>query len=118
MLHFGILIQLKGMAHFLENVLGLIKGVCRINVPCLLIGTREYIVWIKKKKMTNLLVTRPFEIQDGGKEKYEDLRHIVKESNREIAKGHVTPREMKIDAKLAVLSTRKYDQVWPFSLGS
>ena len=41
-LHFDILIQLKGMAHFLENVLGLIKGVCRINVPCLLIGTREY----------------------------------------------------------------------------
>ena len=41
-LHFDILIQLKGTAHFLENVLGLIKGVCRINVPCLLIGTREY----------------------------------------------------------------------------
>ena len=40
-LHFDILIQLKGTAHFLENVLGLIKGVCRINVPCLLIGTRE-----------------------------------------------------------------------------
>ena len=42
-LHFDILIQLKGTAHFLENVLGLIKGVCRINVPCLLIGTREYV---------------------------------------------------------------------------
>ena len=41
-LHFDILIQLKGTAHFLENVLGLIKGVCQINVPCLLIGTREY----------------------------------------------------------------------------
>ena len=41
-LHFDILIQLKGTAYFLENVLGLIKGVCRINVPCLLIGTREY----------------------------------------------------------------------------
>ena len=40
-LHFDILIQLKGTAHFLENVLGLIKGVCRINIPCLLIGTRE-----------------------------------------------------------------------------
>ena len=26
----------------MENVLGLIKEVCRINVPCLLIGTREY----------------------------------------------------------------------------
>ena len=26
----------------MENVLGLIKGVCRINVLCLLIGTREY----------------------------------------------------------------------------
>ena len=31
-LHFDILIQLKGTAHFLENVLGLIKGVCRINI--------------------------------------------------------------------------------------
>ena len=41
-LHFDILIQLKGTAHFLENVLGLIKGVCRINVPCPLIVTREY----------------------------------------------------------------------------
>ncbi len=40
-LHFDILIQLKGTAHFLENVLGLIKEVCRINVSCLLIGTRE-----------------------------------------------------------------------------
>ena len=40
-LHFDILIQLKGTAHFLENVLGLIKVVCRINIPCLLIGTRE-----------------------------------------------------------------------------
>ena len=40
-LHFDILIQLKGTAHFLENVLGLIKGVCRINVPCLLIGKLE-----------------------------------------------------------------------------
>ena len=28
-LHFDILIQLKGMVHFLKNVLGLIKGVCR-----------------------------------------------------------------------------------------
>ena len=42
-LHFDILIQLNSTAHFLENVLGLIKGVCRINIPCLLIGTREYI---------------------------------------------------------------------------
>ena len=32
-LHFDILIQLKDTAHFLGNVLGLIKGVCRINVP-------------------------------------------------------------------------------------
>ena len=40
-LHFDILIQLKDTAHFLENVLGLVKEVCRINVPCLLIGKRE-----------------------------------------------------------------------------
>ena len=40
-LHFDILIQLNSTAHFSENVLGRIKGVCRINVPCLLIGTRE-----------------------------------------------------------------------------
>ena len=45
-LHFDILIQLKGTAHFLENVLGLIKGVCRINIPCLLIGTREQLMMI------------------------------------------------------------------------
>ena len=44
-LHFDILIQLKDTAHFLGNVLGLIKGVCRINVPCLLIGTREYLMY-------------------------------------------------------------------------
>ena len=43
-LHFDILIQLKGTAHFLENVLGLIKGVCQINIPCFVIGTREYFV--------------------------------------------------------------------------
>ena len=42
MLHFDILIQLKGTAHFLEIVLGLIKEVCWIKVPCLLIGTQEY----------------------------------------------------------------------------
>ena len=31
------------MCHFLVNVLGQIQGVCRINIPCLVIGTREYV---------------------------------------------------------------------------
>ena len=42
-LHFAILIQLQGTTHYLEIILGQIKAVCRINVPCLLIGTREYV---------------------------------------------------------------------------
>ena len=52
-LHFDILIQLKGTAHFLENVLGLIKGVCRINVPCLLIRTRENSLNIPERQFVN-----------------------------------------------------------------
>ena len=31
------------MSHLLVNVLGQIQGVCRINIPCLVIGTREYL---------------------------------------------------------------------------
>ena len=34
-LQFDILIQ--GTAHFLENVLGLIKGMCRINVGAVIL---------------------------------------------------------------------------------
>ena len=36
-----VLIQLSGTAHCLENLLGQIKGVNWISVPCLLIGTQE-----------------------------------------------------------------------------
>ena len=35
-LHFNLLIQLQGMAHYLEIVLDQIKALCRINVQCLL----------------------------------------------------------------------------------
>ena len=42
-----VLILLSIMCHFLVNVLGQIQGVCRINenVLCLVIGTREYLVY-------------------------------------------------------------------------
>ena len=36
-----VLILLNIMSHLLVNISGQIQGVCRINVPCLVIGTRE-----------------------------------------------------------------------------
>ena len=36
------------------------------------------------------------------------MRDIRKESNKEISKGHVTPREMGIDAKLTMGMTKKF----------
>ena len=39
-----VLIQLIVTAHILGKVQGQIKEVCRLIEPCLLIGTREYII--------------------------------------------------------------------------
>ena len=41
-----VLIQLIVMPHILEKVQGQIKEVCRLIVPCLLIGTRGYSIWL------------------------------------------------------------------------
>ena len=49
--------------------------------------------------------------RDGGGEKYGKLRDIRNESNKEISKGHVTPREMGIDAKLTMGMTKKFDLI-------
>ena len=41
------------MSHLLVNVSGQIQGVCQINIPCLVIGTREYIGNMAKLKFEN-----------------------------------------------------------------
>lgn len=51
------------------------------------------------------------DVRDGGCEKYGKLRDIRNESNKEISKGHVTPREMGIDAKLTMGMSKKFDLI-------